>query len=103
MIFFDDPLVGNNSKKDNLFDKYREEYGKKPDFEFAVSASYDVIYILNNSLARCSENTDCIKEYLYNTRFEGALGNFSFDENGDLFGVKPSVKQIRDNKPVLIN
>ncbi len=99
MIFFADPVVEDSLIKARLFEKYQNEYNKKPDFEFAVAATYDAIYILKQAIEQVGVNPDKIRDYLYDLKdFQGALGVYGFNEKGDMIGVFPSVKQIINNE-----
>lgn len=101
MIFFADPVVEDSPIKAQLFTKYQNEYNKKPDFEFAVAATYDAIYILKQAIEQVGVNPDKIRDYLYNLKdFQGALGVYGFNEKGDMIGVFPSAKQIINNEVV---
>jgi len=99
MIFFADPVVEDNSIKKHLFSEYQQKYNKKPDFEFAVGATYDAIYILKQAIEKVGAEPDKIRDYLYNLKdFNGILGIYGFDEKGDIVGVFPAVKQIKNNE-----
>ncbi len=99
MIFFADPTVAENSVKRRLFEAYEEQFGGKPNFEFAVAATYDAIHILKGALEEAGENPDALRDYLYDLQnFEGALGIYGFDENGDMVGVSPAAKKIENNQ-----
>lgn len=101
MIFFSEPTIEENKIKGDLFEKYKERYGKEPSFSYPVAARYDIMYILGEAIDFCNTDTDtaCIKDYIYGIKnFEGALGTYSFDEQGDIVGVKPSVVVIEDGK-----
>ena len=78
--------------------KYEAEYGKLPD-QFAAQA-YDAMYIYAEALKRAGQADDreLFREALAETKdFEGILGNFSFDEEGDVV-MEPKVVEIKDGK-----
>lgn len=105
MIFFGDPIVKDSSIKNHLFKEYETNYGRRPDFDFAVSAQYDAVYIIAEAIEACDgeEDTGCIRDYLYTIEsFTGALGTYRFDSNGDVIGLKPSIKQIVKGEGVVI-
>ncbi len=77
-------------------DKYKRLYGKESS-AFAANA-YDAVKILANAIEFCGgdEDTDCIKNYLYNLKdYPGIGGNTTFDENGDV--IKPIQFKIVKN------
>lgn len=85
----DDPKVQEFVKK------FEDEHGKTPD-QFAAQA-YDALYILANALKNAGEaDRDKVRAALAETKdFEGILGNFSFDEEGDVL-MDPTVLVIED-------
>ncbi|MFA6422569.1 MAG: ABC transporter substrate-binding protein [Candidatus Buchananbacteria bacterium] len=95
MVFFADPDITNTPLKQSLFDKYIAIYGEKPDFEYAVAATYDGAYILKQALTKVEYDSEKLKNYLYTIKdFNGMLGTYGFDQNGDITGSLPSAKQI---------
>lgn len=78
-------------------EKYEAEYGKLPD-QFAAQA-YDALYIYADALKRAGEaDRELFHEALAATKdFEGLLGNFSFDEEGDVV-MDVKVVEIKDGK-----
>ena len=85
-----------------LVDEYEELFDRKPSYTSILGAKYDALNILKDSIEECKEvNTECIKDYLYNiTEYNGLIGNYSFDENGDVVGVKHSLWEISNGKAV---
>ncbi|NLY78649.1 MAG: ABC transporter substrate-binding protein [Lysinibacillus sp.] len=79
-------------------EKYEAEFGKKPD-QFAAQA-YDALYIYADALKRAGtgEDRDKFRDALAATKdFNGLLGNFSFDEVGDVV-MDVTVLEIKDGK-----
>lgn len=79
-------------------EKYEAEFGKKPD-QFAAQA-YDALYILADALKRAGtgDDRDVFRDALAATQnFNGLLGNFSFDEVGDVV-MDVTVLEIKDGK-----
>ncbi|MGX9135522.1 ABC transporter substrate-binding protein [Rummeliibacillus sp. JY-2-4R] len=77
--------------------KYKEAYGKLPD-QFAAQA-YDAMYIYADALKRAGEaDREKFHKALAETKdFEGILGKFSFDKDGDVV-MDPKVVEIKDGK-----
>jgi branched-chain amino acid transport system substrate-binding protein len=75
--------------------KFEAEYGKKPD-QFAAQA-YDAFYIMAEALKNAGEaDRDALRDALAEIKdFEGILGSFSFDEEGDVV-MEPTVLIIKD-------
>lgn len=101
MIFFADPIVKEGGGKSKLFEKYKEKYGSYPAFDFPAVSQYDAVYMLKEAIEQVGDEPANIADYLYRTEFEGLLGKYRFDENGDAVGITPSVKQIKNGEAVL--
>jgi branched-chain amino acid transport system substrate-binding protein len=81
----------------NLIEKYKERYGKMPVHNWAVGARYDSVFIIANALKKCGENTDCIKDFLYNMDwYDGVIGRYKFDSNGDPIGIEYVLKTVKN-------
>lgn len=87
----DDPKVQEFIKN------YKAEYGIEPD-QFAAQA-YDALYIYAEALKNAGEaDRDAFRDALAEINgFEGILGAFSFDEEGDV-EMTPTVITIKDGK-----
>lgn len=75
-------VAGSSNPKAQAYEQaYLKKFGV-PTGGFAP-LMYDGTHIVANALEKCGEKTDCIKEQLYRTRYEGASGAIQFDSNGD--------------------
>ena len=102
MIFFSDPYVADNLLKDNLYKKFENISEHKPNFDFAVSISYDSVYILKQAIEKEGMDNSKIKDYLHQLKdFKGVMGTYGFNEKGDAIGYTPSVYQIKNGQVVL--
>lgn len=64
-------------------EKFLEEYGEEPDLFSAMG--YDSIKIISKIIKVCSDDSECIKNQLYQIQnYPGASGVISFDEYGDV-------------------
>jgi len=71
-----------------LLANYRQRFGSDPANEFEMGAAYDRVYIIKNALSAVGDNPDKIKNYLYQMpSFDGTIGTYHFDSNGDEVGV----------------
>ncbi|PWW25450.1 branched-chain amino acid transport system substrate-binding protein [Cytobacillus oceanisediminis] len=84
-----------DEKVQDFVSKYEEEYSKKPD-QFAAQA-YDALYIMAEALKNAGEaDRDALRDALAEVQgFNGILGEFSFDEEGDVV-MDPTVLVIED-------
>ena len=99
LIYFD--VVGLATEKGKQFaDKFTSRFGKISGNDYDTGARYDSVYIIADALKKCSEDTECIKNYLYNMNwYEGVIGKYKFDANGDVLGIEPlTPKVIKDGK-----
>ncbi|MFA5001128.1 MAG: ABC transporter substrate-binding protein [Candidatus Paceibacterota bacterium] len=103
ILFYSDPYFSDNQLKKHILDKYFEENKSEPAFEYPVLSMYDVLYTLSGAIKNVGEDPTKIKEYLLSHNFTGAVGDFHYDENGDLVGAKPSLYQIKNGKQVWLN
>ncbi len=90
-------LRRENTVANRLIESFVSMYGD-PVSDYAIGARYDSVYIITNAIEHCgSVDTECIKDRLYDTTYSGAIGNYSFDENGDPVGLRTySVKRVLD-------
>lgn len=87
----------DDKKVQDFVKKYEEKYSKKPD-QFAAQA-YDALYIMAEALKNAGEaDRDSLRDALAETKdFQGILGSFSFDKEGDVV-MDPTVLVIEDGK-----
>lgn len=101
MLLVDAPgLSGNNPKAVKFLADYKAKYGQTT-LEFYLGAAYDDVYILAQAISRVGINPEKLRDYLYGLKnYNGVIGSYGFDENGDLAGIEYVVKQIKDGKAV---
>lgn len=99
--FVDNPgLSKDNPKAVSFLNEYLSRYSK-PSSEYEIGARYDSVFIIADTLRRCEENTECIRDYLYTLKeYNGVIGKYSFDKNGDVVGLKYTIKEIRNGEVV---
>ncbi len=87
-IFVDAPTLSTTSGK-ALLDNYKKIYGSDPVNDYDAGARYDSVFITANALRQCSDDTDCIKNFLYNMDwYTGTIGRYKFDNKGDVVGIE---------------
>lgn len=98
-ISFD--IKSDNPRAINFVTAYSPRYGKTPD-AFAASA-YDAAYIAAEAIREGGNDATKIKNALYSIKdFNGLLGNFGFDSNGDV--VLPiRLKKVKNGEFVNYN
>ena len=100
VVFFADPEIPDGIRKAVFLEKYKKKFGQQPDLEYPAAARYDLMYVLKEAMKTAGENTTPIRDYFYVMKdFDGLLGKYHFDQNGDVSGIVPSVKVILSGKP----
>ena len=83
-----------DEKVQEFVGKYEEKYGVKPD-QFAAQA-YDALFIYAEALKNAGSNDrDAFRDALAEVSINGVLGEFAFDEEGDVV-MEPTVLVIED-------
>lgn len=94
LVFFGvPPELKNGTRQSSFINEYEKRYGKKPYFESVSAAAYDAMYILK-AIEEKGFSADEAVNYLLKNKFSGVLGNFSFDKNGEIIGISPSLRKI---------
>jgi branched-chain amino acid transport system substrate-binding protein len=92
-----------NVKAKNLLGIYETKYGstKGPVPETYLAAHYDAVYLLGEASLKVGTNSDSVREYFLNNikNWQGAMGNFSFNEQGDAVTNVIAMK-VKDGKIV---
>jgi branched-chain amino acid transport system substrate-binding protein len=101
MLVIDAPgLSENNPKAVKFLADYKARYGTTT-LEFYLGAAYDAVYILADGISKYGTDSEKLKNYLYSLKnYNGVIGTYGFDENGDLIGIEYKVKQIKNGKAV---
>lgn len=99
LIFADAPGLNNNNPQAKQFLSDMGSYYEPPTNEWLAAARYDSVFLVSDAIESCGRvDTTCIRDYLYNlTNYEGVIGTYHFDKNGDTAGLDSfSIKQIVD-------
>ncbi|MDB5259980.1 MAG: extracellular ligand-binding receptor, branched-chain amino acid transport system substrate-binding [Candidatus Nomurabacteria bacterium] len=95
--------VPKEGKGQEFLQKYNETYGRDPLYAYVAAAGYDDVYILKKAIESVGEDTNKVQDYIHNRlSFEGTLGKYSFDINGDLVGVGVIIQKIKNGKVELL-
>ncbi len=100
-IILDVPSLNESRPLASSFaSKYRAKYTSF-NYPFVAGQTYDYIYLLKQAIEEAGNDPVKVKAYLNNmTKYEGVIGDFSFDQNGDVKGVGFSFKKIENNELV---
>lgn len=99
LTFTDVPALDiDNIRVSAFLEDYRKNYGASSQ-EFYMGAAYDAVNILVQAVEKAGNDPLKIRDYLYNLpEYDGLIGKYSFDLNGDVVGIDLVLKQIRDGK-----
>lgn len=88
-VIYHAPGLNPNSVEEparSFFAEYSARFGKQPDIYAANS--FDAIRLFNQAILEVGDNSEKIKEWLYNVKsWLSVSGKISFDSNGDV--IKP--------------
>jgi len=85
-IVISDSTDPTNALKD-LLKRYKNNFGKDVVQNFLAGAAWDRAYIIRDALTKVGYDSGKIKDYLYGIKnYNGVLGNYHFDSNGDVVG-----------------
>lgn len=76
-------------EKDSEFGtKFLAEYGEAQGALFFAAQSYDAARLFGDAITKVGTEGIAIRDYLYNvSAFDGVVGTFGFDDNGDVTGM----------------
>lgn len=96
-IILDFPAVDSGRLNAGKFlEKYTSLHGQT-NYLFVAAQAYDEMNILAQALGASGENSDKIADYLRDVpKYNGVIGDFSFDQNGDVEGIAFNVKVIKN-------
>lgn len=101
VVFVDYPALTATSRGSSLLKKYKDRFGSGPESEYEIGSRYDSAYILAEAIKKVGLDTEKIKTHLYGLKaYDGVLGKYGFDENGDVIGIEWTVKVVKEGKPV---
>jgi branched-chain amino acid transport system substrate-binding protein len=95
------PKVSGDLSQD-ILTKFETKYGHKTVYEYNTVAAYDAMMVVRESISKVGYNSDKIVNYLSSQNFSGGLGNFSFNNQGDVSGMKYTFQIIKGHELVEI-
>jgi len=95
------PIV-EGSIASKVLTKFENKYGHKSVYEYNTVAAYDAMMVTKEAIVKVGYNPDKMSEYVSTHSFFGGLGNFSFNSQGDVFGIKFLFQIIDGQKLVTI-
>lgn len=100
-VIFSD-ASGLRADKKALLEQYKARFGTDPGSEYELGAAYDRIQIVVNALKAVGDDPDKVKSWLYSMpEYDGTIGRYRFDQNGDVVGVGFAHYIIKGGKKTL--
>ncbi len=99
MIFADiASLDAQNPQAQAFLNDYKKFFGE-PSQEFYLASAYDAVSIIAQAVERVGYDGLAMRDYLYNLpEYDGLIGKYSFDLNGDVVGPLVGLKVINKGK-----
>ncbi len=99
VIFSDGTGLTQSGKP--LLDEYKKRYSISPANEFEFGAAYDRTIILLTAINSVGADPKKVKDYLYQMPdYDGVIGKYHFDQNGDITLIGYTSYIIKDGKKV---
>jgi branched-chain amino acid transport system substrate-binding protein len=82
-----------------IIEKYKQTYNKEPVDYFLPLEGWDRVFLVKQAIEYCKDiNTDCMKDYLYNNKFNLSLGEYRFNSKGDITIFYANLFKVENNK-----
>jgi len=95
--------LAQNDQARLMVENYKKDFGKDIRYAYYVGAEYDAIKILAQAIASVGDNSQKVKDYLYGIKsYDGTIGTYHFETNGDVDGVGFVFQQVKNNVSVPI-
>lgn len=102
-LFFDFTSDDGNPKTATAFLKrFESEYGHRPIIEWTAMQAYDAAQILLATISTDMTSNSVIKRVLDTKKHHGVTGTISMTKDGSAKGIRPSLYQLKNGKPVKI-
>lgn len=95
-------LNEENPTVQRLFAKYIEQHGKLEGISYYIGSAYDAIHILANGIEKYGTDVSKVAEYLKTIKYNGTIGEYEFEDFGDIRGITLEVKEFINGIPVPI-
>lgn len=90
-------LVGEKGKA--YIEAYKVEYGKEPNYAYYSGAGYDNLMLFAEGIKQYGYDASKVKDWLYELKsYDGTIGTYSFDSNGDVVGIEFLMQKLVNGK-----
>lgn len=94
------PNITNDPDGLTVIKKYKEQFKIDAEYPYYVAASYDIVKIFAEALKNTNtEDGDGVRDYISDlNNYKGSIGTYSFDDKGDITGIKFIFQKNVDGK-----
>jgi len=93
----------STDKGKNFLDKYMSAYHTLPNFQLYAGAAYDDVYLVAKAISAVGDDSTKVMRYLRSLpSYNGVIGTYSFDENGDIVGAGLILQKVLNKELVNI-
>jgi len=97
------PDLSSEGKGGDLLKSYKAAYGKDATYPYYVGAAYDDLNLFVQGIKQNGEDTTKVRDYLRDLKgYDGTIGTYSFDSNGDIVGITFTFQKVSNGKVVSI-
>lgn len=94
--------VDTVGKGTDFEDSFIAKYGQPQSNITWAAYGYDAMNLLAEAIAAVGTDGPAIRDYLYSATYDGIVGKFSFDDNGDPVGISYVLKVVQDGDIVTV-
>jgi branched-chain amino acid transport system substrate-binding protein len=99
MIVVDLPNIGTAGNAATFTADYKAKFGKDANYPYFAAAAYDAVNILKEGISKNGYDSTKVKDFLYGIKsYDGAIGTYHFDTNGDVVGIALTVKKLENGQ-----
>jgi branched-chain amino acid transport system substrate-binding protein len=81
-----------------LFEEFKQQFGPLNTWDFVFATGMESFRVMHAAL----EADDEPEQYIHRTQFQGLIGHYSFNQDGDISGVFNELRQVREGRGVLL-
>ncbi|MCX6716155.1 MAG: ABC transporter substrate-binding protein [Candidatus Taylorbacteria bacterium] len=97
ILVSDSPTLSESGNQ--ILNEYKTNFNTDPVSQFEMASRYDSVNIIAQAIGAVGTNTDDLARYISNMpNYDGALGSYHFNKDGDVVGVSFKVFIIKDGK-----
>ncbi len=95
-------LSDSNEMAQTFLSSFQQKFNEEPGFPFYAGSGYDGVHILAEAIEKVGTGSEAVRDYFYGiTAYNGVIGQYGFDSNGDLVGIDYVVRHVVDGEVTL--